>query len=48
MIIIQKHPEFFTDEPRNPVKDSETFEFKAIVLNNVNNAGVINAKIAVR
>ena len=48
MILIKKHPDFFTDEPRNPIEGSEIFEFKPIVLSNVNNSGVINAKIAVR
>ena len=39
--------QFCRDEPKNPILDSESFNFKSRFFNNTINAGTINAEIAV-
>ena len=39
--------QFCSDEPNNDTKESESFKFKSKFLDNTNNAGIINTKIAV-
>ena len=39
--------QFYRDGPNDNITDSETFKFKSIFLDNANNAGITNAKIAV-
>ena len=39
--------QFCGDEPKNPITNSESFKFKPGFLNDINNAGIINAEIAV-
>ena len=39
--------QFCRDEPNNNITDSESFKFKSKFLDNTNNEGIIDAKIAV-
>ena len=39
--------QFWSDEPNNNITDSESFKFKSKFLDNTNNEGIIDAKIAV-
>ena len=37
--------QYCRDEPNNDITESESFKFKPKLLNNTNNAGIINARI---
>ena len=39
--------QFCSDDPKDPITDSELHKFKSIFLSNTNNAGTINVEVAV-
>ena len=47
MIIQNIWNPFCRDDSKNPLTDSESFKFKSKILDNTNNAGIVNAEIAV-
>ena len=38
---------YYKDEPKDPITDYNSFKFKARLLTNTNNRGIINAEIPV-
>ena len=38
---------YYKDEPKDPITDYNSFKFKARLLTNTNNCGIINAEIPV-